>query len=137
MAVLIDSGFLFAVLSESDISHVKAVRVLGTIREEVILLVPAITEVAYLLARNLGSEAAAAFIDRLAYTELTLENPVSSDYSRAATLIRQYADARLDFIDALIVAVAERLNIKRLLTVDQRDFGMIRPTHCAAFELLP
>jgi predicted nucleic acid-binding protein len=40
-------------------------------------------------------------------------------------------------VDALIVAMAERLNIIRLLTLDRRDFQIIRPKHCGSFELLP
>jgi predicted nucleic acid-binding protein len=41
------------------------------------------------------------------------------------------------FVDAIIVAIAERLNITRVLTLDVRDFRMFSPRHCAAFELLP
>ena len=81
--------------------------------------------------------AAADFVSTLANTELTLETPLSDDYLRAAEILRQYADARLDFVDALIVAQAERLNISRLLTLDRRDFNLIRPRHCLNFELLP
>jgi hypothetical protein len=40
-------------------------------------------------------------------------------------------------VDALIVAMAERLKITRLLTLDRRDFQIIRPKHCDSFELLP
>lgn len=34
-------------------------------------------------------------------------------------------------------SMAERLNISRILTVDQRDFRMVRPRHIPAFEILP
>jgi predicted nucleic acid-binding protein len=44
---------------------------------------------------------------------------------------------KLDFVDTLIVAIAERLNILRVLTLDRRDFHLIRPKHCGAFEILP
>jgi predicted nucleic acid-binding protein len=44
------------------------------------------------------------------------------------------ADARRDFVDALIAAIAERLNITRVLTLDRRDFQLIRPKHCPGFE---
>jgi predicted nucleic acid-binding protein len=37
----------------------------------------------------------------------------------------------------MIVAIAERLNITRVLTLDRRDFQLIRPKHCSAFEILP
>lgn len=137
MAVLLDSGFLFASLNASEAEHQATIRVLEDIREPIVLPVPAITEVAYLLARDIGNEAAADFVASLAATELTLETPLKEDYLRSAEILRQYADANLDFVDALIVAIAERLNIKRLLTLDRRDFQLIRPKHCVSFELLP
>src|SRR5713226_2674765 len=137
MSVLLDSGFLFASLNASEVEHASTIRVLENIREPIVFPVPAITEVAYLLARDIGQEAAADFIASLATTELTLETPLQQDYSRSADILRQYADANLDFVDALIVATAERLNITRLLTLDRRDFQLIRPKHCVSFELLP
>ena len=137
MAVLIDSGFLFASLNASESEHQATIRVLENIREPIVLPVPAITEVAYLLARDINNEAAADFIASLAASELTLEAPRQEDYSRSAEILRQYADAKVDFVDALIVAIAERLNITRILTLDRRDFQMIRPKHCASFELFP
>src|SRR6266404_2248005 len=137
MTVLLDSGFLFASLNASEDEHEATIRVLKTIREPIVLPVPAITEVAYLLARDVGNEASADFVASLAATELTLETPLQEDYSRSAEILRQYADANLDFVDALIAATAERLNINRLLTLDSRDFQLIRPRHCVSFELFP
>jgi len=137
MAYLLDTGFLYALLNTSEQQHEAVLNVTRTIREPVILPVPAITETAYLLLRDVGPNALADFIERLATTELLLATPEAVDYSRAAEVIRQYADARIDFVDALIVAMAERLSITRILTLDQRDFRLFRPRHCAAFELLP
>jgi predicted nucleic acid-binding protein len=137
MAVLLDSGFLFAALNISEAEHEATIRVLKEIREPIVLPVPAVTEVSYLLARDIGQEAAADFVVSLAETELTLENPTREDYLRCGDLLRQYSDAGLDFVDALIVAMSERLNITRLLTLDRRDFQIVRPRHCSSFELLP
>jgi predicted nucleic acid-binding protein len=137
MAVLLDSGFLLASLNASEAEHQATIRVLESIREPIVLPVPAITEVAYLLARDIGNEAAADFVASLAATELTLETPLKEDYFRSAEILRQYSDANLDFVDALIAATAERLNIKLLLMLDRRDFQLIRPKHCVSFELLP
>jgi len=137
MAVLLDSGFLFASLNASEAEHQSTVFVLEHLREPIVLPIPAITEVAYLLARDINNEAAADFIASLGTTELTLETPHQEDYSRTAEILRQYADANLDFVDALIVSIAERLNITCILTLDRRDFQMIRPKHCVSFELFP
>ncbi|MBI5670134.1 MAG: hypothetical protein HZC41_19230 [Chloroflexi bacterium] len=56
---------------------------------------------------------------------------------RTADLLDQYADSRVDFVDASIAAVAERLNLTRVLTLDQRDFGILRPRHVTRLEALP
>jgi len=37
---------------------------------------------------------------------------------RAAEILRHYSDAKLNLVDALIVATAERLNITRILILD-------------------
>ncbi|NWG18437.1 MAG: hypothetical protein HXY41_17575 [Chloroflexi bacterium] len=56
---------------------------------------------------------------------------------RTAQLLQKYADTRLDFVDATIVAAAERLTVSRVLTLDHRDFRLVPPRHVESFELLP
>ncbi len=59
------------------------------------------------------------------------------DVIRAAQIMERYADARFDFVDCCIMALAERLNITQVCTFDRRDFSIFRPTHCEHLELLP
>ena len=134
---LLDTGFLYALINRSEQKHEEVVAAASTIRGSIVLPVPAITETAYLLLRDVGPGATADFIESLESTTLKLENPEPSDYARAAEVIRGYADARIDFVDALIVAMAERLSITTILTLDQRHFRVFRPRHCKAFDLLP
>jgi predicted nucleic acid-binding protein len=91
----------------------------------------------YLLARDINQDAAAGFMSSLSEADLTPENPTREDYIRCGDLLRQYSDASLDFVDAPIVAMSERLNIACILTLDRRDFQIVRPKHCSSFELLP
>lgn len=60
-----------------------------------------------------------------------------SDLPRMAELVRRYKDARLDPTDVSVVAIAERLGVTQIATVDRRDFSLIRPRHVQAFRLLP
>jgi len=138
MAFLLDSGFLYAQLNGKDDHHAE-VSVASKIaeREPIVLPIPAITEVSYLLQRDLGIEAVATFLENLPETDFTLETPTVEDYKRTAEILRKYNDANIDFVDAVIVAIAERLNITKILTVDRRHFGAFVPRHCAAFEILP
>ena len=66
-----------------------------------------------------------------------LVEPTIADFQRAAAVVRQYRDSQIDFVDAVLVAIAERLNIVRILTIDARHFRMFRPKHCPGFDILP
>ena len=48
-----------------------------------------------------------------------------------------YADLPLGTADASVVAVAERLGIAEVATLDRRHFTVVRPRHVTAFTLLP
>jgi predicted nucleic acid-binding protein len=55
-----------------------------------------------------------------AYEAVTLE-----DVERAAQVDKKFADLGLGIVDASIVAMAERLDVRRILTID-RDFSVVR-----------
>lgn len=59
------------------------------------------------------------------------------DVSRIGDILEEYQDSRVDFVDASVMAMAERLNLTIILTLDCRDFSLYRPQHCTAFTLLP
>lgn len=134
---ILDAGFFFALIDDKDEYHRQVIAAIKTVRGKIILPVPAITETAYLINRESGAEKLADFLDLLSETDFILETPTSEDYKRAAEIIRKYSDANIDFVDSIIVAIAERLNVTKVLTVDTRHFRMFRPSHCETFEILP
>lgn len=137
MAALLDTGFVYALINRTELHHEAVKQVAAEIREPMLLPTPVIVEVAYLLLRDIGSLAVADFVGNVAMSDLILVEPQVADYQRAADVLRQYSDARVDLVDALIVAIAERLDVHLILTPDHRHFRMFRPTHRVAFELLP
>ncbi len=134
---LMDSGFLYALIDDTDRHSQNVKNSLRDVFEEIILPVPAITETAYFISRNLGIQELANFVESLAEMNVIFEVPTAEDYQRAAEILRKYDDANIDFVDACIVSIAERLKVTKILTVDRRHFGAFRPRHCAAFEILP
>ena len=46
---------------------------------------------------------------------------------RVAEILDEYLDSRIDFVDASVMAVAERYGSTKILTLDQRDFRLYRP----------
>lgn len=133
---LMDSGFLYALIDETDVHSQKVKDALQGIYEEIIFPAPAITETCYFISKNLGL-GKMAFLENLPQMNLILETPTGEDYRRAAAILRKYDDANIDFVDAIIVAIAERLKVTKILTVDRRHFGVFKPQHCEAFEIFP
>ena len=103
------------------------------------LLVPVtvVPEVTYLLETRLGPRAAEAFVRSLADGELPVEGVGAEDVRRAADLMVAYRDLPLGFVDASVIAIAERLGIREVLTTDRRHFGVVRPRHVEALRLAP
>ncbi len=54
-----------------------------------------------------------------------LEAPDAKDLARAAQIDRKFASISLGLVDASVVALAERLAVYRVLTID-RDFTIVR-----------
>lgn len=106
-------------------------------RSDLALIVPVlvVTEALHFVGRALGARAEAAFLRGLA--ELAVEAPAPGDWLRMAELVEQYADFPLGGADASIVALAERLGVETIVTLDRRHFDAIRPRHCQGFRLLP
>lgn len=135
--ILADSNVILAASDRREREHANCLRALRTQRDTVSLPAPAVVEVAYFIARRLGPALEAEFLRRIASGRLSVVDAIAPDYDRAADLVEQYADFPLGTVDALIAAIAERLQVTTLLTLDRRHFGAIRPRHCEAFELLP
>ncbi|MCP4654422.1 MAG: PIN domain-containing protein [bacterium] len=136
MTALLDTGFLLAVLDADDKLHEACVDAL--LKESGPLLPDAVLpELAYMVLRDLGYPVLIRFIRSLVRGEIALEKAELADLDRAAEILEKYADSRVDFVDCVIVALAERLQIQRILTVDQRHFGIFQPKHCSHFQILP
>jgi uncharacterized protein len=136
ISAIADTSFVVAVANEEDFRHDVCISVY---RQEIkiYLMQSTLAEVAYLLTREGGNRLTARFLLTIPETKYELLPLDTIDIQRTGELVRQYADSRLDFVDASIIAAVERLKISRVLTLDQRDFGIVRPRHTPYLELLP
>ncbi|MEM7032201.1 MAG: PIN domain-containing protein [Chloroflexota bacterium] len=137
MTVLLDTSFLFALTNRNDTSHQACADVAQTLHERLVVPITVLPEVAYLIDSRLGHHIMQQFVTQMTRPAWSIEQVQQSDLSRAARILQQYQDNRLDFVDSTIIAIAERLHITRILTLDQQHFRVIRPEHCEAFEILP
>jgi uncharacterized protein len=134
--VIADTGFIVALTNSNDSRHAE-VRPVYIQQQRILLPQTVLVEVAYLLGRDAGIAIVVAFLRGLPASRFTVVELTDQDIARTAAILEQYADSRVDFVDANVMAIAERLNITTILTIDQRDFRLFRPKHCESFKLLP
>lgn len=59
------------------------------------------------------------------------------DIPRMKELMRKYRDLPMDLADAALVRVAEREKLRRIFTLDRRDFQIYRPARIGRFAISP
>ena len=59
------------------------------------------------------------------------------DIPRMRELMRKYRDLPMDLADAGLVRVAERERLRRIFTLDRRDFQVYRPSRIGRFAIIP
>lgn len=137
MAAVVDTSVLYALTDAAEAQHRSCVAALSAEHEAIIVPQPVLPEICYLIASRLGPSKETAFLRGLLDSDWRLEPMSTDDLSRATAILEDYADAALGFVDAAIMAIAERLAVRRVYTLDRRDFQLVKPLHAAAFEVLP
>lgn len=135
--ILADTGAVYALIDASDAWHGRVREWWKQTTDAILVPVTVLPEVCYLLHTRIAPAAELAFVDSLAHGEFAVEPLEPDDVSRAAAVMSEYADLGLGFVDATIVAMAERLRVKGIATTDRRHFGVVRPRHSRMLTLLP
>lgn len=124
-AVLVDTGPLVALFDPSDRSHDRCERALARLeRSRLITSLAVLTEATYLL--GFSGEAQSALLAFISAGAVDVAEFGRDDVTRAAALMTKYRDLPMDFADATLVVLADRLAISKVFTLDQRDFGVYR-----------
>jgi predicted nucleic acid-binding protein len=135
--ILLDTSALYAIADQDDKWHAPMVAAVEAWAGDRIVPVSVLPEACYLLGAHLGVAAERQLLRALIDGEFFLEGLDLRDLQRADAVLEVYADSDIGFVDASIVAVAERLNVGTIATTDRRHFGMIRPKHRKNFDLVP
>jgi len=132
--LLLDTGFLVALVNRRDPDHRRCVDVWAELHARFVTVEGVFVEAAHLLRRS-PAAVEAAFRVGLA-VGVSLVTPSAERYQRALALMRRYRNVPMDFVDAMLVLAAEDLAISEVLTLDRRGFETYR-TRRGAFTLLP
>ena len=138
--IVCDTGPLVAAALSNDADHKACVELftaLHAARRELLVPSTVVAEVGYLLAREAGARVESLFLRSMADGDFTPVDLSSADYARMADLVTAYESLPLGTTDASVVAIAERLGLTEVATLDRRHFTVVRPKHVDALTLLP
>jgi uncharacterized protein len=128
--VVVDAGPLIALFDRDDRHHARAVEFVRNRRSRLITNLPVLTEATFLLRFSVEAQR-----DLLwwAHRSVEIDQGTSADLPRIAAILGKYRDMPADFADASLVALAERLNLSRIASVDS-DFTIYRLPGGRAFR---
>lgn len=135
--IVVDTGPIVALLNDRDDHHERCRDFLANHPGPLLLPTTVFTEVCMLAERRRGTRAELAFLADVRAGLFTLLESTSADLDRIAELVDTYADLPLGTVDASVIALAERLNLPAVATLDHRHFSIVRPRHIGALTLLP
>lgn len=133
---LIDAGPLYAVLNRKDSDHRECSQIIQSLDCRFYTTLAVVTEAMYLLLTRVGWVAQEALWRMILRGDLVLEHPSPAELVRMSELMNKYSDRPMDFADASLVALAERLSVDRIFTVDRRDFSTYRMNGKKPFTII-
>jgi predicted nucleic acid-binding protein len=127
MAILLDVSAILAAADTADLNHAAARAWFATVDEPLLMGALTLAEADHVLQRELGPAASLALVASCTSGAVRLVSPTDGDLDRAAALLRSAAEHRPRLSDALLVAAAERLGVRRVATFDRRSIAVLAP----------
>lgn len=137
MALILDTGPLYASLDRSDADHQACRALIESSEEPLVIPGPVLVEVDYWISQRLHPGVLVALLADIEAGAYMVADLIGQDYARVRELCDRYAGADIGFVDAAVMAMVERLGESKLATLDRRHFGLLRPRHRASIDLLP
>ena len=132
--VLLDSGFIVALLDRSENFHKTCARTVREVDAPLVTCEAVITESCHLL-RNL-SGASEGVIENIAAGIFQVPFQLSRDTAGVKQVLRKYKDRKIDLADACLIRLADQFGTADILTLDQ-DFAIYRWGKNKPFRVLP
>jgi uncharacterized protein len=137
MALILDTGPLYASLDRSDADHQVCRQLIETSTEALLVQAPVLVEVDYWIQTRLHAGVLVALLNDIADGAYVVADLRPEDYRQVRELCDRYAEADVGIVDAAVVTPVEWLNEPTLATLDRLHFGLLRRRHVDALRLLP
>ncbi|MFI5402355.1 MAG: type II toxin-antitoxin system VapC family toxin [Planctomycetota bacterium] len=123
--IVADTSAVIALIDADDRHHRAVREIFEADRGAWVMPWAVLPEVDDLVLKHVGAAAEHAFVLDLAEGNLRVEWGEEGDLRRAAGLSRRYRSLGLGLVDAVVMAVSERLGAEAIATLDRRHFGVV------------
>ena len=120
---IIDSGPIIALFDSSDKYHKQVLEFMKSFQGELITTWAVVTEVSHMLDFNLNVQ-----IDFLRWIELggiTIHDISKKDLTTIIKMMSKYTNVPMDLADSSLMLLAEKYNIKNIISIDN-NFDIYR-----------
>jgi predicted nucleic acid-binding protein len=131
--VLLDTGFIVALLDRSERHHERCKAALRSLSGPLLTCEAVITEACYLLRGEAG--ASDAILENIERGAFLIPFRLDESAPGVRALMKRYARVPMDFADACLVSLADTFGTGRILTLDS-DFQVYRWRRTRTFEIL-
>ena len=135
--IIIDTSGLLAWVDGTQHDHQRVVTAMSRVQAPYILSPFILAEIDYLLSTRVNFSAECAFLEEVGRGAYRLESFTASDIQRALAVVEKFGDLEVGLADASIVVLAERYNVRDVLTLDERHFRPLRTFSGLPFRLIP
>lgn len=135
--IVVDTGGALALLNRDDRFHEAVVRAYDETGKSWVFPWAVLPELDYLARTRLGQKVADRFVEELRDGLFRMDTHAARDLPRAVELMKRHAALDLGLVDAVVMAQAERLKARAIVTTDGRHFRALRLNISPPPKLVP
>jgi len=136
MQIILDTSAVIGLMDKKYKKH-ENLKTIFTKKDNLYILPStAIGEICYMLNSRFGNKIELIFLEEIIKTSFQLELLKDMDIVRIIEILKKYDTLNIGYVDASIVAIAERLKTNKILTLDRKHFEIIIPRGFDRFDIL-
>jgi uncharacterized protein len=136
MQAIIDTSAIVGLVDRSCKYHDRISGIIKKPDIDLIVPSPVIPEACYMLNKKFGPAVEIKFLEEIISVNFQIEILKFPDITRIVEILKKYKSLNIGFVDGSIVAIAERLKINQILTLDNKHFSSVIPVGFDYFEIL-
>ncbi len=137
MEAIIDTSAIISLVDRSSEHHHSLADIINKEDYRLIIPSPVIPEACFMLNKKFGTSVEIKFIEEIISVNFHIEIIKFLDLARIVEILKKYNNLDIGYVDGAIVAIAERLKVNRIFTLDRKHFNSLIPLGFDYFEIYP